>query len=89
MFENCSVNFAGHIAIKTSSRRNAPISKSYNYVLVCFLSKAVHIELVCNPSTNIFLVALRRFWTWRGLSKIISSDNRANFIGIDGKLKES
>lgn len=87
-FLTCGVDFAGPILIKSSLRRNAPTLKCYICVFVCFFSKAVHIELVGDLTTNAFLAALRRFWSRRGIGNIIYSDNGTNFVGANRQLKE-
>lgn len=87
-FLTSGVDFAGPILIKNSLRRNAPTSKCYICVFVCFFSKAVHIELVGDLTTNSFLAALRRFWARRGIGNVIYSDNGTNFVGANRRLKE-
>lgn len=86
-----AVDFAGPILIKSSLRRNAPtrdVEVLYMSVLVCFFSKAVHIELVGDLTTNSFLASLRRFWSRRGIISIIYSDIGTNFVGVNRQLKE-
>jgi len=87
-FEVCGVDYAGPILVKTSLRRNAQATKGYFCVFICFVTKAVHLELVGYPSTNAFLAALRRFWSRRGISKTIYSDNGTNFVGVNRQLQE-
>ncbi|CAI6367665.1 unnamed protein product [Macrosiphum euphorbiae] len=87
-FATTGMDFAGPIKIKTSARRNAPILKAYICVFVCFATKAVHIELVSDLSTDAFLAALRRFWSRRGYCTTLWSDNGKNFVGANRKLKE-
>lgn len=78
-FENCGVDYAGPFLLKLSNRRNASAQKSYICVFVCFATKAVHLELVCDLSTDAFLAALSRFILRRGLCKNIYSDNATFF----------
>ncbi|XP_033222635.1 uncharacterized protein LOC117176491 [Belonocnema kinseyi] len=56
--------------------------------LICFASKAVHLELVSDLSTEAFIGSLKRFFARRGKSKTISSDNATNFFGTSIELKE-
>lgn len=67
LFKKTSVNFTGPFSVKISLRRNAPSSTAYTCVWVCFVTKAVHIELVGDLSTQSFLNALKRFCDRRGL----------------------
>lgn len=87
-FKICGVDFAGPIMIKLSLRRNAPMSKAYICVFICFATKAIHIELVGDLTTNAFLAALRRFWSRRGMCSTIYSDNGTNFVGANRQLQE-
>lgn len=54
---------------------------------MCFSTKAVHLELVSNLSTQAFLAALRRFVARRGKPKEIFSDCATNFVGASKELK--
>ncbi|XP_060861356.1 uncharacterized protein LOC132938501 [Metopolophium dirhodum] len=87
-FLKCGIDFAGPFLIKSSIRRNAPLLKGYVCIFVCFTTKAVHIELVRDLSTQAFISALNRFFDRRGKSITIYSDNATNFVGASHKLKE-
>jgi len=87
-FAICGIDFAGPFSIKTSLRRNAPINKGYVCIFVCFSTKAVHIELVCDLSTEAFLNALKRFTNRRGICSEIFTDNATNFVGANRRLAE-
>lgn len=87
-YKKCGVDYAGPIAIKTSLRRNATIIKGYICVFVCFSTRAVHIELVADLTTEAFLNALKRFIGRHGVCSDIFSDNATNFVGANNKLLE-
>lgn len=57
-------------------------------VFVCFSTKAVHLEVVGDLSSDAFLNALKRFVSRRGLCKDIYSDNATNFVGANNELKD-
>lgn len=88
LFSICGVDFAGPFLIKSSLRRNAPSNKGYICIFVCFATKAVHIELVCDLTTQAFLNALKRFISRRGICSHIFSDNVTNFVGANRRLSE-
>ncbi|XP_027846045.2 uncharacterized protein LOC114126329 [Aphis gossypii] len=87
-FLRCGVDFAGPFMVKTSIRRNAPKVKSYVSVFICLATRAIHLELVSDLSTDAFIRALNRFFDRRGKSIVIYSDNATNFVGANRKLKE-
>ncbi|XP_050540356.1 uncharacterized protein LOC126904996 [Daktulosphaira vitifoliae] len=87
-FFAAGVDYAGPINIKSGLRKNAPLVKAYVSLFVCFSSKAVHLELVSDLTTESFLNALRRFWARRGMNKYMYSDNATNMVGANRKLKE-
>lgn len=87
-FSCVGVDFAGPIQIKSTNLRSAKIQKSYLCIFVCFSTKAVHLEIVSELSTNAFLAALNRFVSRRGICHDIYSDNGTNFRGANSHLKE-
>ncbi|GFX37459.1 integrase catalytic domain-containing protein [Trichonephila clavipes] len=50
-------------------------------------SKAVHLEIVSDLTTDAFLATLKRFVARRGKCATISSDNAKNFIGANREFK--
>jgi hypothetical protein len=68
--------------------RSKTITKGYIAIFVCFVTKAVHIEVVTSLTTEAFLAALRRFVARRGKPKTIYSDNGTNFQGASNQLHE-
>lgn len=86
-FNVCAVDFAGPYLIKDSKVRNKKFLKAYVCIFVCFVTKAVHIELASELSTENFLNVFKRFIARRGLISEIVSDNATNFVGADKALK--
>lgn len=87
-FFTTGVDYAGPILIKNKKGRGCKLIKSYIVVFVCFSTKAIHLELVGDVTTESFLLALRRFTSRRGLPKHIYSDNGKTFIGARSELRE-
>lgn len=83
------VDYAGPVEIKASKLRNAKILKGYIAIFVCFGTKAFHIELVSDQTSEAFLAAFNRFIARRGLCKKMYSDNGTNFVGGSNKLKKA
>ncbi|XP_028901496.2 uncharacterized protein LOC114805108 [Zeugodacus cucurbitae] len=80
-FTITGVDFAGPFQIKASMLRSPTLMKDYVAVFVCFTTKAVHLELCTNLTTEAFLAAFARFVGRRGFPSKIMSDNGKTFIG--------
>ncbi|KAH0807440.1 hypothetical protein GEV33_015351 [Tenebrio molitor] len=85
-FSTSGVDYAGPYLIKSSKLRNAKKVKSYIARFVCFSTKAVHLELVGDLTTESFLAAFKRFTSRRGHVSEIFSDNGSNFVGAEREL---
>lgn len=85
-FENCGVDYCGPFYVKEKRLRNRGKVKVYAAIFVCMSTKTVHVELVGDLSTEMFLGGLRRFFARRGKSKRMYSDNGLNFVGAKNEL---
>ena len=87
-FLHVGVDFAGPFTVKESHRRKAPCHKSYLGLFVCMATKALHLEIVSNQSTDAFLAAFSRLISRRGYPSDVYSDCGSNFKGAARELKE-
>ncbi|XP_058827669.1 uncharacterized protein LOC131687599 [Topomyia yanbarensis] len=86
-FSITGVDYCGPIYLKPFHRRAAS-QKAFIAVFVCFATKATHLELVCDLSTDALIAALRRFIARCGLLTEIHSDNGTTFKGAKTTLTE-
>ncbi|XP_011884048.1 PREDICTED: uncharacterized protein LOC105571185, partial [Vollenhovia emeryi] len=86
-FLRTGVDYAGPIFTRTSKGRGQKAHKAFIAVFVCLSTKAVHLELVSDYTSEAFLAAFRRFVSRRGLSTDMYSDCGTNFIGADKELR--
>lgn len=86
-FHSTGVDYAGPFLIKDRKGRGAKISKCYICLFVCLGTKAVHLELVSDLSTDAFIATFRRFVSRRGKPSHMFSDNGTNFVGASKELK--
>lgn len=85
-FKCSGVDYAGPINVRTSKGRGHHAYKGYICLFVCMATKAVHIEVVSDLTTQGFLAAFRRFVSRRGHCSDIWSDNGTNFVGASREL---
>lgn len=86
-FENRGVDYCGTFFVKEKRVRNRGRFKVYAAVFVCLSTKAVHIELIGDLSTELFLAGLLRFFARRGKCRTLFSDNGTNFVRAKNELK--
>lgn len=82
-FTNCGMDCFGPFIIK----RNRKEHKRYGLILTCFYSRAVHVEMLEDLSTDSFINALRCFISLRGAVRQLHCDQGRNFVGAKNELK--
>jgi hypothetical protein len=88
-FLHCGVDYAGPFNLRLIAKgRGNKTHKSYFAIFVCFSTKAVHLEVVSELSTEAFLACFKRFTSRRGVSSHMYSDCGTNFVGADRELRE-
>jgi len=85
-FLNTGMDNEGPVSRRLGTIRSKSIIKGYIAIVVCFATKAIHIELVTSLTTEAFLAALRRFIARRVKPRTINSDNDTNFQGAENEL---
>ena len=73
--EITGVDFTGALLVRNCGHE----SKVYICLFTCGLSRAVHLEVVTDLSTEIFLQAFRRFVSRKSLPCLMISDNASTF----------
>lgn len=86
-FESVGVDYCGPITVKERTGRAKKSYKAYIAVFVCMKTKAVHLDLVSDLTTDAFLACLGRLSSLRGNVREIFSDNASTFHGADNELK--
>ncbi|XP_011858848.1 PREDICTED: uncharacterized protein LOC105556370 [Vollenhovia emeryi] len=86
-FTKTGVDYAGPVAVRTSKGRGQRTTKAFIAVFVCLSSKAVHLELASDYTSEAFLATFRRFTARRGLCTDMYSDCGTNFVGADKELR--
>lgn len=87
-FTHTGVDFTGHVEVKLNKGRGVRTSKGYICIFVCMVTKAVHIELASDLSTETFIAAFERMCSRRGRPGHVYSDCGTNFIGASRVLQK-
>ena len=87
-FLHTGIDYCGPFYIKERKFRNRSKVKIYAAVFVCFATKAIHIEIVSDLTSEAFLACLKRFFARRGKSSDLYSDNATNFQGAQREISE-
>ena len=83
-FTFTGLDFFGPIHTKLARKE----FKRYGCLFTCLASRAVHLEMAYDLSTDSFLSAFSRFVARRGRPTEVLSDNGTNFVGGERELRE-
>ncbi|XP_055928116.1 uncharacterized protein LOC129959323 [Argiope bruennichi] len=86
-FTHVGIDLCGPFYIKYKGQRKGIYQKCYVAVFICFATKAIHLEIVTDLTAEAMIATLKRFFSRRGISSSICSDNAINFKGANSDLK--
>ena len=84
-FTYCGMDCFGPFYVKEGRRE----CKRYGLLFTCMSSRAVHIEMLDDMTTDAFINALRCFIELREAVRQLRSDQGSNFVGAQHELKEA
>ncbi|OXA46198.1 Gag-Pol polyprotein [Folsomia candida] len=87
-FLKCGVDYAGPFMLKPLLKGSKITIKAYLAVFVCCVTRALHLEVVSDLTTEAFLAALKRFIARRGRPTDVYSDCGTNFVGAMNEMKD-
>lgn len=86
-FFRTGIDYAGPFKIRTTKGRGHKAHKEFIAVFVCLCTRATHLEVVSDYTTEAFLAAFHRFTARRGLCEAMFSDCGTNFVGANRELR--
>ena len=87
-FQRVGLDFAGLFLIHQGHMRRPVNDKSYICLFICLRTRAIHLELCLDLTTETFLAALSRYTDCRGLPSSIYSDNGKNLVRAARELSK-
>lgn len=87
-FENIGVDFCDPFWIKEKKFRNRNRIKINVAIFICLVTKAVHLKIVSDLTSEAFIANLKRLFARRGKAQIIQLDNDTYLVGASNHLKE-
>lgn len=87
-FESVGIDYCGPVMIKERIGRGKKSFKAYIAVFICMKTKAMHLDLVTDLTSDAFMACLARLIALRGSVTEIFSDNATTFHGADNEHKQ-
>ena len=87
-FSRVGVDYTAKFSIKSTYRGSTPYP-CYLVIFTCFVTRAVHLEIVLSDEAEGFLMALKRMISARGHPQHMYSDNAKYFIRADKEIAET
>ena len=84
-FANTALDMFGPLHIRLNRKT---LKECHVIIFACMTTRAIHLELVTDRSSDTFLMAFRRFASMRGHPRVCYSDQGTNFTGAQHYLKE-
>lgn len=84
-FTNTALDMFGPLHIKLGRKT---LKEAQVVIFTCMTTRAIHLELVTDKSSDAFLMAFRRFASTRGHPQTCWSDCGTNFVGAQKYLQE-
>jgi len=84
-FSYVGIDFFGPLHVK----QGRSTVKHHGCLFSCLTMRATHIEVTESLETDLFINALRRFVSRRGMPKMIRSDNGTNLTGGEREIREA
>lgn len=84
-FTYCGLDCFGPFHVKDGRKE----VKRYGLIVTCLASRAVHVEVLDDMSTDSFINGLRNVFTIRGNVRLIRCDRGTNFVGACNEFKSA
>jgi len=87
-FAKVGLDYAGPFKLAVTTGRNPRYLKAYVSLWVCMATKAVHLELATDLTTEAFIASFERFLSIRNVPSDVYCDGGTNFAGAKNEMEE-
>ncbi|GBM69341.1 hypothetical protein AVEN_155764-1 [Araneus ventricosus] len=88
VFSSIGIDLCGPFLIKNKYQRKGPEIKVYVCIFNCLVTKAIHLEIISDLTSQSLIATLKRFISRRGKCHKIFSDNGSNMVGANRALRD-
>ncbi|GBO16070.1 hypothetical protein AVEN_166281-1 [Araneus ventricosus] len=88
VFSSKGIDLCGPFLIKNKYQRKGLEIKVYVCIFICLVTKAIHLEIISDLTSQSLIAALKRFISRRGKCHKIFSDNGSNMVGTNRALRD-
>ncbi|GFW95602.1 integrase catalytic domain-containing protein [Trichonephila clavipes] len=86
-FSITGLDLGGPYFVTYKHQRRGVLNKIYVCVCICFVTRAIHLEILSDLTSDAIIATLKRFMSRRGKCSKIFTDNATNFVGANSQLK--
>ncbi|GFW05918.1 integrase catalytic domain-containing protein [Trichonephila clavipes] len=86
-FSTTGLDLGGPYFVTYKHQRKGVLNKIYVCVCICFVTRAIHLEILSDLTSDAIIATLKRFMSRRGKCSKIFRDNATNFVGVNSQLK--
>ncbi|GFX85463.1 integrase catalytic domain-containing protein [Trichonephila clavipes] len=86
-FSITGLDLGGPYFVTYKHQRKGVLNKIYVCVSICFVTRAIHLEILSDLTSDAIIATLKRFMSRRGKCSKIFTDNAINFVGANSQLK--
>ncbi|GFT95743.1 integrase catalytic domain-containing protein [Trichonephila clavipes] len=86
-FSITGLDLGGPYFVTYKHQRKGILNKIYVCVCICFVTRAIHLEILSDLTSDAIIATLKRFMSRRGKCSKIFTYNATNFVGANSQLK--
>ncbi|GFS74025.1 integrase catalytic domain-containing protein [Trichonephila clavipes] len=86
-FSITGLDFGGPYFVTYKHQRKGVLNKIYVCVCICFVTRAIHLEILSDLTSDAIIATLKRFMFRREKCSKIFTDNATNFVGANSQLR--